>query len=261
MRTTFSSLFVAASVSFASAVEFTEDFELDAAKDNIVEGQIIDDEFNGITVSAMGGSNLAVIYDSDAVGGNDPDLEFGGGYASGNHSGTSLENLVIIEAAGTDGDGNGVIDTAPDSNPTGGMITFDLDFFAEGFRFSFVDLDSTPGTGYSVMFSDSASGLSSTVDFSEFVTLGDNFFDSSVVFGDNSANDLPLITPGSLDMANTPPASTMTQFDQIKFTLGGEGGIGDIHITPVPEPSAFLVLMAGLFLPVMRRSRGRKSRS
>gem|GEM_PF-2088673 len=213
------------------------------------EGQIIDDEYStlaGLTVTADGNGmndpDLAVIYNSNPPVGDDSDLEFpfdgpGGGAPAGNLSGTDVGNLVIIQTDGGEDSGNpGFITGNADDSASGGTIAFTVDTSISSplraLQFETVDVDPTDGGAYSVTFADSASGLSATVNYSSFVTSGDFFFDSTVAFGDSTANRLPTIRVEDLFAnADVPPASPMTQFDSFTFNLEVSGSIGAVVIT------------------------------
>ncbi len=76
---------------------------------DLVRGTIVDDEYAGVgvTISASGGSNQAMIFDSARPTGGDDDLAT-----------SDLGNVLIVSEDGDSSD--------PDDNARGGVITFDF---------------------------------------------------------------------------------------------------------------------------------------
>jgi hypothetical protein len=145
-----------------------------------------------------------------------------------------------------------LIDGAPDDSASGGSIILNFTNPGESFQFSTVDVDRIGGSGFSVTFTDTLSSISSTVDYADFIDPTSAFYDSTVAYGDNFANLLPVIDVEELGM---------NRFNQVRFDFDGSTSIGSIAWNPdgfsaaVPEPSsALLVLIASLF-PLLRRSR------
>ncbi|MGK7889091.1 MAG: SdrD B-like domain-containing protein [Leptolyngbyaceae cyanobacterium] len=122
----------------ASLNSFTLDFEQDLAGNELLTGQILDDELAPlVTISSDSLSQPTIIFDSSRPTGGDRDLgtpntDFGGpGQGSGGSAGTPGENAdalnsVLIIAENTiDADGDGLVDI-PDDNQSGGTINFDF---------------------------------------------------------------------------------------------------------------------------------------
>ncbi len=91
-------------------------------------GTIIDDEYEGVTISATGGSGQAMIFDSANPTGGDTDL-----------ASDTLGGLLIISE---DGDS-----TDPDDNASGGTISFDFDNIVRMKSITFKDIEETSGRG------------------------------------------------------------------------------------------------------------------
>ncbi|NET14104.1 MAG: hypothetical protein F6K08_15310, partial [Okeania sp. SIO1H6] len=104
------------------------DFETDAEGNPLPAGTVIDTEYSalGLTISATGGSNQAMIFDSANPTGEDDDLKT-----------DSEGNILIISEDGDSSD--------PDDEAHGGVITFDLDNPVELNSINFVDIEETGG--------------------------------------------------------------------------------------------------------------------
>ena len=117
----------------------TLDFEFDANGNSLSKGQVIDDEFAawGITVSATGGANKAMVFDTAHPTGGDTDLRTPG---SGAGNDSALGKVLIISEDGHSND--------PDDNWGGGTITFDYDtpVSIDGVRILDIDSGETGGT-------------------------------------------------------------------------------------------------------------------
>ena len=100
-------------------------------------GTVIDDEYAamGVTVSASGGSNQAMIFDSSNPTGGDEDL-----------ASDTLEGLLIISEDGDSSD--------PDDNAEGGSIFFDFDDLVRLKGLTFKDIEETSGEGTRMVFYD-----------------------------------------------------------------------------------------------------------
>lgn len=90
----------------------------------LATGTVVDNEFNaqGVTVSAIGGSNQAMIFDTDHPTGEDGDLAT-----------TNMGKVLIISEDGDQDD--------PDDNAGGGILRFDFGTPADVNRLSFLDLE------------------------------------------------------------------------------------------------------------------------
>ena len=180
----------------ARAVQFcpnpeTIEFEVDSLGASLLTGQIIDSEFavDGITISVDndgGGPDIAIIFDSAAPTGGDPDLgapnsDFGGpgvgsggGIGGGGPNTVALGNVLIIAENSIDNNADNRIDT-PDDEAGGGVITFD---FAQASSIVSIDLLDIEEAGGTVTTKASGGGVISTTVMS---SLGDNSFQTLVI--------------------------------------------------------------------------------
>lgn len=273
----------------AAASSVLIDLETDINGDDIVHGQIIDDEFfpplsvNAVNLSS--GPNLAIIFDSTVP--YDPALPLGVGnegaadpdlvgpppqtglrqWDAGNLApDTELGNLLILAEhpafGDPDADGDGIIDAFPDdegSRPAG-FITFNFETPVDSVGFDLVDIEGTEeildNAGYVAAFY-MGSTLVGQVGFGDFIDPLSPFYDSTVVYGNHSANRIQPITAAQLGG---------TEFDQVKFSLGGSGAITNILFTMpesggegvVPEPSSWALLALGSLGLVGYRLRRKK---
>jgi len=113
---------------------------------DLAAGTVVDNEFQseGVTISAVGGSCKAMIFDSSHPTGGDHDLET-----------TNLGNVLIISEEGDRND--------PDDNAGGGTITFDFHELAYINRLTFLDIEE----GATVKFFDDNGHLIKTVEVCE----------------------------------------------------------------------------------------------
>ena len=109
---------------------------------DLTAGIVVGNQFStqGVTISASGGSDIAMIFDTEHPTGGDNDLET-----------TNLNMALIVSEDGDSDD--------PDDNARGGTISFDFENAASVNRLTFVDIEE----GASVSFYDSNGHLIETV--------------------------------------------------------------------------------------------------
>ena len=204
---------------------------------SLSHGDIVNTQFTGVEISVVnvgGGPDLGVIFDSTLLGTADSDLEdpwTGGNLAST----TVLGNILIIQEHGVDI--GGVISTTPDDEGSraAGSIHFDFDHAIDSFGFDLIDVEGPAeignDSGYFATFFDMNGAELARVGFGDFVDAGSAFFDSTVAYGNNSANRISPITATALGIG---------AFGSVEINLGGSAAVDNItYTTVVPLPSAF----------------------
>jgi len=202
-------------------------FDIDGGSLDFSAGTVITNQYNtlGITVSATGGSDDAMIFDSSNPSGGDWDLgtpnESYGGPGKGSGGGSNdiaLGNILIISEDGDSQD--------PDDNAGGGIIRFD--FATEVIMNSIGILDIDADEGEQVRLFDVNDVLLNTFDF---LQVGNNGFQEIVIANLGGIRRMDVVFTGS-------------------------GAITDFEYTSVPEPSIIALFGLGLIgLGFARRRR------
>ncbi len=200
----------------------------------LANGEIVNHQYAsmGVHISAVNPNrnfDLAGIFDTNASGTRDPDLE--GPWSMGNlpHN-TDMGNIIIIQE-----NDQGLPDDEG-SRPAGQLI-FDFDFTIASFGFDVLDLESSTAENSSIEFF--LNGVSvSSVNFEEFEAGGAH--DVGMIFGNNSANRV-----SEFAVANG--------FDRAVFNVGGSMGFDNIQFTQVPAPGALALLGLGGAVCIRRR--------
>ncbi len=235
------------------------DFDTDAAGSPIVARQIIDDEYAALgviieTINVSAGPDLGVAFNSASPTGGDTDLRTPG--STGNATAESFGNILIIQE--NFGASGGMITVPPDdegSRPAG-FHTFTFDRPITSIGFVLIDIEgleeimdgASPDSGFFRAFNNGA--LIGTVSFEDFITSTSSFFDSSVMFGNNSVNRIDPILASAFGAA---------AFNKVVFNFGGSGGLDEVIFAPVPEPGTLLLIGSGLVgIGVGARRRNRR---
>lgn len=207
--------------------------------DGLGHGAVVTNQYAGLGLNIAADNfnksfDLAITFDTTRTGTADPDLE--DPWERGNiASGEILNEILIIAENNRDQNNDGFIDNPDDEagNPAGKFI---LSFATPqtSFGFDILDIEGTARENGSVSFFSGAS-LLRTVGFAEIVTIGSAFYDSSVVFGDESANRIQPFTTANLGTS---------AFDRVEIRLGGSGGINNVTFIPSPGSGALLVSAA-----------------
>ncbi len=209
-------------------------------------GRIVSNQFaaQGLTMITADNPNrsfdYAAIFDTTRTGTADPDLE--DPWDGGNLASTTILRNVLIIAENNTGDGDGVLNNPDDegSRPAG-SITFQFASPLTYFGFDIIDLEGVIQESSRLTFFSGATNLG-TVNFSQFVTNNGNpFYDSTIVFGDNSANRIQPINMADLGAGS---------FDRVVLRLGGSGAIDNLVI---PAPSVGAMAIVGALLASRRR--------
>ena len=175
-----------------------------------MNGQIIDTEIVGLTLSSTGPLTAPVIFDSQIVQGGDPDLN-GPPWDSGNIVNAQLGNLLIVQENGNDCDA--FFCDPPDDNANGGTVTFD--FGTTGicsFGFDGIDIEGSGSFGDITFFNNNGQVATRTFESLSGPAPG-------ITFGDNSANRFTPLTAAILGVS---------QFDEVRITHDGSGAVDNI---------------------------------
>ena len=231
---------------------------------DIASGQNI----NGVTIAADNFHNdldLAVVFDTGARRTADRDLEGvktngNGSFSGGNLAagGEYVGNVIIIQEQNSNteiiNNGTAVNIADDEGRRPAGDLFFSFDDAITSFGFDLIDVEGTPeftqGSGFFATFTSMSTTVS--VAFRDLIDPASAFYDSTVAFGDNSANRIEPITAAELGLES---------FDNVTINLGGSGGVGNINYEsaagPVaaPTPSAAI---AGLGLMGLLGARRRR---
>jgi hypothetical protein len=211
----------------ASASTLTLDFDTDSYGNTIQAGQFIDNEYANwgvnITANNQYGPDYAITFDTAHPTGNDNDLA-----TPGYNNSANLGNVLILPTYITDANHDGYVDDPNDqagNNPGYFLFTFD-DNQSGDVSIDFLDIEESGGK---VRFYLDGSFVSSY----NINLVGDNGF-------------------GSLALTNV-------NYDQIKVSLAGSGGIDNLTFdtTTVPEPASMSLLAVGALMIGMRPKRKR----
>lgn len=203
----------------------------------------------GLTVAANNFSkpfDMAITFDTTRTGTADPDLE--DPWERGNiASNAILGNVLIIAENNRDANNDGFIDSPDDEgNRPAGEFIFTYFSAITSFGFDILDIEGTAQENGSIRFISGSTTLK-TVTFAELVNPLSPFYDSTIVFGDESANRIRPFTTASLGVG---------PFDKIVIRLGGSGAVDNLTWTPtiIPAPGvAGLLAVAGLAATRRRR--------
>jgi hypothetical protein len=245
----------------AYAAPIIINFDKDASNNDILAGQVINEEY------AAWGVHIQIDnFDRTPTGVINPLEDFGTAFDSSDHtlpnaggdedlftgldsegSGTtygttgnllnprdeSLGNLLIIQESGQPDVNDMLINAVPDDEGArpAGTITFNFDSLINSFGFDFIDVEGEVefNGGYFASFYNGGTMINQVL-FAGFQGL-----DNTIVWGNNSVNriDPSIILPSM-------------PFDQVVIGLGGSGAVDNIVFTQVPEPSTLLLLGSGL---------------
>jgi len=191
----------------------------------IVNGQIIDTEIVGLSLSSTGGPiNAPVIFDSQIVQGNDPDLNGEPLFAwnGGNLAGTALGNLLIVQendcidalAGGCDPNNNNFINVESDDRAAGGTITVDFQGTDMcSWKTALIDLEG----GENVEFGDFKFFLTG---MGEVASIPFELLPNILPVGNNFANTFTTLTAAGPNLGSS--------FDKVEIIFDGSGAVDNI---------------------------------
>lgn len=221
---------------------------------------------NGVTIAADNWHNdldLAVVFDTTARRTADRDLEGFNARGQGSWGGgnlaadcTNVGNVLIIQEQNRNtrivNKGRSVNIADDEGRRPAGELYFSFDDAITSFGFDLIDVEGTSefrqGSGFFATFTDLTTTVS--VAFKDLINPVSKFYDSTVKFGDNSANRIQPITAAQLGLK---------AFKNVTINLGGSGAVGNINYVKdcppvaVPTPSAAVAGLALLGLVGARR--------
>ncbi len=256
-------LFITASADAALETQII-DFE------DFTHGRIIDGQFDNVDTTIDNyhtEADLGVIFDSRERLTADYDLE-GPRYVEqtteGSWSGGNIDisevlgNLLIIQesSGGCEAidpcDDGFVLEPNDEGSRPAGSITFQFHQPIIEFGFDLIDLDGlvemNNGGGYYMILYDDQAPIT-TINFQDLITPSSDYYDDTIIFGDNTANRLSPITAGELGVDH---------FSRVQIVLGGSGAIDNILYTAVPEPGSIAMVFAGVMMILLPHRRSER---
>ena len=175
----------------------------------------------GFTISAIGGENVAVAYNTNTgTGGNDLDLEV-----------SDTSNALIVQEPGNNG-GTGEGGYVPD-DADGGVLRFDFETPITEFRNTFVDFE---GAAEEVIFTNTSTGVSVAVRHDQIL----NGLPSSVPAFAQPLADCPALGDQQVCvMTNSITATelsvfagvSMESFDRVEYQMVAGGAVDNLNMT------------------------------
>ncbi len=215
--------------------------------ESLVHGEMITNQFAdvGMTIAAQNfqlAGAMPIAFDSNLLSSSDPDLN-GPHWRKGNLAPfADLGNLIIIPENLVDANNDGIVDDPDDegARPAGDLI-FTFTDVMTGFGFDVVDMEGPVKEASSVEFLLFGQPVAN-VSFSEFTTPGSQFYDSTVRFGDHSANRISVMSAEALNIQG---------FTSVVIHVGGSSAYDNIVV--VPAPASGLLLGLGGLAAIRRR--------
>jgi len=224
--------------------------------EEFVHGEILADQLkvsDGISITAVNFSepfNIAAIFNTQFAGATpDPDL-IGPAWAGGNLAALNVElgNAVIL-ATDDELSAPGILATPNDEGDRpAGEIIFEFASLKTMLGFDLIDVESIVAEDGSVDFYLDGELLDS-VGFDEFVTMGNEFYDPTVEYGNNHANRIAPISLSDLTLSDE--NADAEGFNRVVFSMGGSGAIDTINF--IPEPTTLSLLALGGVALIRRR--------
>lgn len=238
-------LVLTAAISGTGLAQTAYEISFDETSAGLEHGSLFTgNEYSGLgggvtfTVDSNGSHDQLLIFDTDASGTADPDLE--AAFVGGNLKDVKgLGRALFIAENIVDGNNDGLVDS-PDDEARGGTIGV---IFGNSninqVGFSLYDTPENKDSDVSIVFRD-ASGKSVTWRAAELIAHG-----SGVEFGNHYANKFSGIDAAELGLDN---------IQSIDFNIES-GAIDSLHYCVVPEPSSAALLALGMAAGLMRRKR------
>lgn len=210
--------------------------------DSLAHGEIVTNQFEPmmsmVAVNYRRPFDILAGFDTDAVGTADPDLQgppWSGGNLAISDSETRLGTALILAQNNIDANNDGILDNPDDEGlRPAGRIEMTFANPVPVFGLDIIDIEGSVREFSSIVFyaNGAARGV---VDFEDFETPGNPYYDPTVQFGNNTANRIQPIAATDFGIAG---------FDRIVIYVGGSSAY-DTFVVPAPATAATLVL-AGL---------------
>lgn len=146
----------------------------------------------------------------------------------------SLGNLLILAENNAGASTGTLSDPDDEGDRPAGEFIINFSVGATRFGFDIVDVEGTLQENGMITLLSGGNTVGS-IPFASFTNNASPFFDSSIMFGNNSANRIAPISASSFGVAS---------FDQVVIRLGGSGAIDNLVYIPAPGTAGLLALGA-----------------
>jgi hypothetical protein len=219
-------------------------------------GEIVKNQYTSspysVTVSAdnfvPGHPDLAVVFDSNKPQTYDTDLLYP--WTTGNLAGKKLNEILIIATNKIDANSDGLIDNPNDEGglPPAGQLIFKFKSSQKTFGLDLIDIGDYSDE-ISKSFIQFKKGTTiKKVFLSEFTNPSSVFYDSTITWGNRSANRVKPVLAPQVGLSN---------FDEVRVQLWDSAAIDNVvynsTLPDVPEPAAMSLLASPAFLMMRRR--------
>lgn len=191
----------------------------------------------------------AVAFDTHTLPSQTSDDDLTRPWDGGNLMHEDLGKVLIIQENNNFRNG---IATNPDDEGgrPAGEFRFNFTHGISSFGLDLVDVEGPSeygnGGGYIVTIFKGEDRQLASFSFGDFVTPGTAVYDSTIMYGNNTANRIQPITAAMLGVDH---------FDKVIVSMGGSGAIDNVRFTAVPTPSAAAAGLALLATLGLRRRR------
>jgi len=217
----------------------------------IVKTQYSNSPYN-VTISGdnfvPGHPDLAVIFDSNRPQTYDTDILYP--WDGGNLFGKKLDQILILPENKIDANNDGFIDNPDDEGgqPPAGEIIFKFSKAQKTFGLDLIDMGDVAEERDKSFLQFKKGTTVKKVFFTEFSTLGNQYYDPTIVWGNNSANRLKPVTAAQLGLSD---------FTEVRVHFHDSAALDNVMFTttipPIPEPAALSLLALPAFLRTRRR--------
>jgi hypothetical protein len=221
-----------------SVVGFAHADPIEATFESLVHGEIITSQFAdvGMSIQALNfqlPGAMPIAFDTQFINTADPDLQ-GPPWAGGNLApNTILGNVIIVPENMIDADNDGIVDDPDDEGARpAGELSFAFDEMMTGFGFDVLDIEGVTQESTVLEFFRYGDSMAS-ISFDEFIDPLSAYYDSTIEFGNNTANRVQPITADMLGIDG---------FTSVLIHLGGSSAFDNIVTIPAPGSAAILAL-------------------